>query len=78
VKLDISIVSMVGGATGASGIHDMPDGTTANGVIAILDLPTEETYALMVNDMPVAVPDRDSCVLNDGDKVTIFPPIQGG
>jgi sulfur carrier protein ThiS len=78
VKLDVNIVSMVGEANKASGIHEVPDTTTANGLISILNLPTEETYALMVNDMPVAIPDRDSFVLGDGDRITIFPPIKGG
>ncbi len=78
MKLDIRVVSMSGASNEASGVREVPDGTTANGVIEALNLSMEETYALMVNDMPVAIPDRDSHVLEDGDKVTIFPPIKGG
>ncbi len=78
MKLDIRVVSMHGASDEASGIRDVPDGTTANGLIHVLKFSMEETYALMVNDMPVAVPDRDTYILNDGDKVTIFPPIKGG
>lgn len=78
MKLDIRIISMIGDTANVSGVRDVPNGTTANDLIAILKLPPEETYALLVNDMTVSLPDRDTFVLNDGDKVTVFPPIKGG
>ncbi len=78
MKIDVRIVSMHGVANSGAGIRDIPDASTVTDVLAALNLPQEETYAVLLNDMPVSIDDRPHTRLSDGDKFTIFPPIKGG
>jgi len=78
MKLNINIVSVHGVAPSASGERKFPDNTSVSQLIELLDLPVEDVYAIMVNEIPAPPDTRDDHVLVDGDKVTIFPPIQGG
>ncbi len=78
MKIDVRIVSMHGDANRETGLHDVPDGTTVTGLLGSLSLSGEETYAVLLNDMPVGLDEREETVLSPGDKVTVFPPIMGG
>ena len=78
MKIEVQIISMQGTMEEFSGARDVPDKTTASDLVGLLGLPFEETYALMINNMPVAIPDRPSRVIEENDRVTIFPPIKGG
>ena len=78
MKLDIRIISVHGGSGDGSSVRDVPDGTSVTSLIELLNLPTEAVYAVMINDLPIGIDERDARVLQSNDKVTIFPPIQGG
>ena len=78
MKLDIRIISVHGIPAEKSGIRGFPDDTCVAELIDLLELPREDVYAIMVNDLPVPPDERQARILIDGDKVTIFPPIQGG
>ena len=41
-------------------------------------LPETSKYVTLVNDGAVAIADRGARMLNEGDTITVFPPIQGG
>ncbi len=69
---------MQGAMGDVSGTREFPDGLSAHELLIQLEMPPEESYAVMINDIPVSLPDRTSRILLDGDKVTIFPPIKGG
>ena len=53
-------------------------GTTTARVLQTLRLPGDETYLIMVNDERIAAAELGSRVLDEGDTVTIAPPIKGG
>jgi len=78
MKIDVRIVSMHGTANSGAGIRDMPNGISVADMLIELDLPQEETYAVLLNDMPVSIENRPLTLLSDGDKFTVFPPIKGG
>jgi len=78
VKIDVRIVSMHGSSERGAGLRDMPEGTSVAAMLQALDLPQEDTYAVLLNDMPVGIEDREETILSDGDKFTVFPPIKGG
>jgi len=69
---------MHGASNSGVGVREMPDGTSVADMLTELDLPQEETYAVLVNDLPVSIGDRPHTHLCDGDKFTVFPPIKGG
>lgn len=69
---------MHGDANKGTGLHELPEGTTVADLLVRLDLPKEETYAVLRNDLPVGIDERPVSRLSDGDKVTVFPPIKGG
>lgn len=69
---------MHGASNNAAGLREMPDGLSVADMLIELALPQEDTYAVMVNDMPVSIDDRPHTQLSDGDKFTVFPPIKGG
>lgn len=78
MKIDVRIVSMHGASAEGAGVRDVPEGYSVADMLTTLDLPPEDTYAVLVNDLPVAIEDREGELLSDGDKVTVFPPIRGG
>jgi sulfur carrier protein ThiS len=61
-----------------NGVIDLPEGTTLADLLGRLDVAGAELSLTLVGD--VAVPERDqaSRVLQDGERVTVFPPIKGG
>lgn len=56
----------------------MPAGACVQDVIDGLRLPGDEAYMTMVNETSIPISERDAHVLEEGDEVTIFPPIKGG
>ncbi len=78
MKIDVNIVSIHGVQPSASGIHEFQDGLSITKLMALLDLPVEDTYAVMINDRPVPPSLREEHIMMDNDKITIFPPIKGG
>lgn len=61
-----------------NGVMELPDGATLSDLLARLDVAGAELSLTLVGD--VAVPERDQAarVLQDGERVTVFPPIKGG
>ncbi len=47
-------------------------------VLAMLDLPGGETSMILINGASVAPGERAALRLEEGDKLTVFPPIKGG
>ena len=78
MKLEIRIVSVHGISPYKSGIKEFSDNISVADLIILLELPHEDVYAVMVNDLPVPPDERLNRVLVENDKITVFPPIQGG
>ncbi|MGB1009661.1 MAG: MoaD/ThiS family protein [Thiolinea sp.] len=57
---------------------DIAAGSTAQTVLAIVQLPTEKTFLLMVNGDMVPQADYATTSIRAGDEVVLFPPIKGG
>jgi sulfur carrier protein ThiS len=53
---------------------DLDEGTTVENLFADLDIPSDSPKITFVNGVH-AEPDR---VLEEGDRVAVFPPIAGG
>ncbi len=54
------------------------EGITPAALIDELGLPGDATYLVLINDENVVPSDYASHTIEDGDTVTICPPIQGG
>jgi sulfur carrier protein ThiS len=83
VKIAVKLISIEGGppeGLGPDGDGDLEvaAGTTLAQLLARLGLPDDEPYVTLVNDQPVAAPERRTRRLEAGDSVTVFPPIKGG
>ncbi|MBO8138190.1 MAG: MoaD/ThiS family protein [Desulfotomaculum sp.] len=53
---------------------EMPDGTTGRQLLDKLGIPQEQVFSILVNGTHR---DRDE-VMEDGDRVALFPPVGGG
>lgn len=53
---------------------EVDDNTTPKNIIDMLNIKEEEVAILIVNGMDVCLDDS----LNDGDIISIFPPVGGG
>ena len=57
---------------------ELPEGTTAAGVIERLGMPPEGGYLVIHNGAAVPKDARAACTLADGDELAIMPPLKGG
>lgn len=79
VKLKMSGLAARRVPGSAAGTHvDLPEGTTASGLMARIGLPGDAAYLVIVNDETVAEERRHMFVLSDGDRVSIVSPLKGG
>ena len=53
---------------------DMPEGTTVDGLLRILGIPASETKQVFAGSKRR----EGAYVLQDGERVAIFPPVAGG
>lgn len=53
---------------------DLPQGTSVGELIRELELPREQISIIFVNGRHA----KPETILNDGDEVSLFPPIGGG
>jgi len=65
---------------GRDGLGEIPlkDGGTLADAMAMIGMNPELGFMTLVNGDPVAPENRDARVLNDGDQIVVFPPIEGG
>ncbi len=57
---------------------ELPEGTTAAGVLARLGMPPEGSYLVIHNGAAVPRDARATCQLADGAELAIMPPLKGG
>jgi len=56
----------------------MPEGATTIDVMAHFNLPVDDFYLVILNDVVVPKAKRAAIVLSNGDELGIFPPLKGG
>ena len=83
MKIAVRLVAYVGDAIpnideSGEGELELPQGATVANALAILDVAAAEMYMTLVNDAVVRPSVQGETVLNDGDELTVFPPIKGG
>ena len=83
MKVKVRLVAYVGDAV--DGIDDagcgeinLRDGASVSDALEILDVAAAEMYMTLVNDNAVRPSDQDDTLLQDGDELSVFPPIKGG
>lgn len=57
---------------------DVAEGATITDVMAQLDLPEDDFYLIILNDVVSPKAARSTTVLSAGDALGIFPPLKGG
>lgn len=78
MKITVRLVSIGGDVDATPRERDVDDGTSVDDIAVTLGLSGEETYAVLVNDMPIPPAKRAGHILYEGDRLTVFPPIRGG
>ena len=83
MKIAVRLVAYVGDAIpnideSGEGELELPQGATVADALTILDVAAAEMYMTLVNDAVVRPSVQGETVLNDGDELTVFPPIKGG
>ncbi len=77
MKINVSLIAL-GGPGGAERQLELADGATLADVMTELALPKGETYATLLNGQSVPTAERAAQPINDGDTLTVFPPLEGG
>lgn len=57
---------------------ELSDGATVGALMDRLGLPGDKAYLVVVNDAAVPKARRESHGLNEGDRISIVPPLKGG
>ena len=57
---------------------EVPEDTTANQIIDLLELPRNRVHLVLRNGAFVEMEDRDLPLIEDGDAIAFWPPIAGG
>lgn len=75
MKLKIKLMGMLKDHTPEGGELEVPDGSTIGDVLKLLKIESETIQAFSINGSI----DRDrERTLNDGDELTVLPPVGGG
>lgn len=74
LKLFVTLARYHPSAKGGSGPHEVVSGTTVERLIKDLGIPPDTVKLIFVNGKKVPV----SAVLEDGDRLGLFPPVGGG
>ncbi|MEG6616849.1 MoaD/ThiS family protein [Peptococcaceae bacterium 1198_IL3148] len=75
VRLYSGLEKFVAGATyGKPLAVELPDGANVKELLAKLNIPEVEVFSILANGIHRHLED----VLNDGDRVALFPPVGGG
>ncbi|WP_066636650.1 MoaD/ThiS family protein [Desulfolucanica intricata] len=53
---------------------DFPEGTTGRDLIQKLNIPEEQIFSILINGVQKKLDD----VLQDADRISLFPPVGGG
>jgi sulfur carrier protein ThiS len=83
VKINIKLVAHSGSpipgiGPDGEGSLEVSDGATVADVLGQLDVAKEKLTMALVNEAVVRPAIHHEHCLNDGDLVTVFPPIEGG
>lgn len=60
------------------GDHTFPTDTTPADVVAWLTLADGEQFVVLIDGQPVQANERAAPILKDGQRIAVFPPMEGG
>lgn len=66
------------GVEGNTGDVEMPDGLSILDALDHLGAPVDGNYLIVVNGQAVPPSTRGDVILNDGDAMSLMPPLKGG
>lgn len=66
------------GTDGNTADIDVPESATINGVLNHIGAPVDGNYLIIINGESVPPSTRGDVVLNDGDAMSLMPPLKGG
>ncbi len=66
------------GVDGNTGDIEMPEGLSILGALEHLGAPTDGNYLIVINGHAVPPSTRGEVILNDGDTMSLMPPLKGG
>jgi len=66
------------GVEGNTGDIELPDGLSVLGVLEHLGAPADGNYLIVVNGNAVSPSTRGNVTVNDGDVMSLMPPLKGG
>jgi len=82
VKIKVKLISPRGTPRGfdkfGDAVIDIIEGISINDALERFDLSGQGPYMTLVNGASIVESERAAHQLDDGDELTIFPPIQGG
>jgi len=81
MKITVEVHSIACGLfPSGEGALNLPDKAPLSKVLEQLALKTDpdEVYPALINGTPVPPDERTGTVLQDGDHLVVFPPIEGG
>ena len=83
MKIKIKIVSSDGQLpkkfdTFGEATFDIENLTSFDLLCSIIGIQNNEHYIVLHNDSPILPLNHNSLMLNDGDLISIFPPLEGG
>lgn len=67
-----------GGTEGNTAEIEVPDGATINGFLGHIGAPIDGNYLIIINGESVPPSTRGDVILNDGDSMSLMPPLKGG
>ena len=56
----------------------IPSEPTLDDVLALLPIPEQKAYLVIINDEKINTTDYSSTEIHEGDEIVLLPPIKGG
>ena len=83
VQVNLKVAGLLGkylpaGAENNTAALDVSDESTVLDVMTQLGLPPEHRYLVILNGANVPTSARGETIVNDGDDLSIMPPLKGG
>lgn len=75
MRIQLKLMGVLKDRTPEDGALDLPDGSTINHALALLEIDSAPVQVMTVNS---AIERDRERILNDGDELSVIPPVGGG